>query len=137
MRSHCWFVTPSCRWHEAVHRREIEVHLAGVLGLELADLQLNHDIASQRKLVQQQVDEEVLATDLQMLLASHHGEALSQLQQEPLHVRHQSALDIPLVGLVVESEKSENVGISARLLGLLGLGWLERAVEVRQPLARS
>ncbi len=82
-----------------------------MLGLELPDLQLDDDIAAQHELVEQQVNEEVLAADLQVPLASHDGEALSHLQQESLHVCHQATLDLPLAGLLVKPEKPEQVWV--------------------------
>jgi hypothetical protein len=70
-------------------------------------------------------------------LSSDDGEALSQLQQESLDVRHQAMLDLSLGGLLVEPKESKDVGVLGDLLCDLGLGRGESLIEVGESLAFS
>ena len=49
--------------------------LPGILGLERRGLQFHDDVATQFQMIEQQVDEEFVATDLQPVLTGDKGEA--------------------------------------------------------------
>ena len=51
-------------FQDTIHGRKVEVELPGVFRLELAGLQLNHHIAAEVEVVEQQVDVEVIAAYL-------------------------------------------------------------------------
>ncbi len=59
----------------AVDRGDVEVHLARELGLELDDLQIDHDVAVQLQVIEQQVDAVVVAVDVDLVLPAGEGEA--------------------------------------------------------------
>src|ERR1041384_6371205 len=65
---------------------EIEAELAGVLGLELAGLELDHDVRVELQVIEEQVDVEVLAAYLEVNLAADEGEAGTELEEEARHV---------------------------------------------------
>ena len=41
---------------DAIHRRQVEIELSGILRLKLASFQLDHHIATQVEVVEQEVD---------------------------------------------------------------------------------
>ena len=53
---------------------EAEVELTSVLGLESGRLELNHDVALEARVVEQQADEELVARDLQPVLTANEGD---------------------------------------------------------------
>ena len=59
---------------------DVEPELAGVLGLEAADLELDHDEAGLGPVKEQQVDVEVVAVDLEVVLPADEGEAVAKLE---------------------------------------------------------
>lgn len=67
---------------QVVHRRQIEVHLAGEFRLERLALQVNRHVAPEAQMVEQQINLEGLAADFQMVLLADEGEVCAQLQQE-------------------------------------------------------
>ena len=52
--------------HQVVDRREVEVHLARVLGLELGRLEVDDDVAAQLQVIEEEVDVEVLVADVEV-----------------------------------------------------------------------
>ena len=60
----------------------VEAELADVLGLELPGLDLDDDVAMQLGVVEEQVEEEVVAADLKVHLPSDVGEAGAQLNED-------------------------------------------------------
>jgi hypothetical protein len=58
-----------------VHDTQIEVHLAGVLGFELAGLEINDDKTAQGQVIEQQVDVEILLANRDVVLPANEGEA--------------------------------------------------------------
>jgi hypothetical protein len=61
-----------------VHHREVEVELPGVPGFEVRGLELHHHrMALQARVVEQQVDEKLVALHLDADLTAQEGEALA------------------------------------------------------------
>ena len=67
---------------QVVDRREIEIHLAGELGLERNGLQIDDHVAAQLEVIEEQVDAKFFASDRQRILAADECEADSQFEQE-------------------------------------------------------
>lgn len=65
-----------------IHRSEVKAQLAQVLGLELAGLELDHHVAAQLEVIEQQIDEELVAAHIQQHLPADEGEACTQFQQK-------------------------------------------------------
>lgn len=97
-----------------VDGREIKAELAGVLGLEGGGFKFDHYVATQLEVIKEQIDEEVFPADLQRHLATHVGEAGSQLQQEAGDVLDQGVFNRPFPGLLPQTEEVESVGILER-----------------------
>ena len=68
-----------------------------MLRLEWPRLQIDGDQAAQLAVVEEQVDVEILAADLEMMLAGDEGEVLAELEQQILDSGDQGALDVALV----------------------------------------
>ena len=77
-------VTPQMRILVAIEPAQVELHLAFVLGLEGADFQVDGDEPAELAVVEDEVDVEVFAVDLQALLARHEAEAAAELEDERL-----------------------------------------------------
>ena len=109
---------------------QIEVHLAGILGLELAFLQVDDDEAAQPQMVEQQVDVEVVVADVEMDLPADEGEPLPQFEQEAFQIDGADLVsEFPLVERLVEREEVEDVGVFERLLDEVGLRRRQQPVE--------
>jgi len=80
-----------------------------VLRAELARLELDHDVAAEPEVVEEQVREELVAAHLQADLAAHEGEADAHLHQRVADVEHHGPLDLALVRLLAEAEKVKYV----------------------------
>jgi hypothetical protein len=76
---------------------EIEIHLARMLGLEWSRLQIAGGQGAQPAVIEQQVDVEILAADLDMMLAGDEGEALAEFEQHVLDPGDQGAFDVALM----------------------------------------
>ncbi|HWF15042.1 MAG TPA: hypothetical protein VG244_02560 [Acidimicrobiales bacterium] len=72
----------------AVDHVHVGVELSGVGRRELADLELDHDVAVER--------EEVVAVDLDVNLAADEREPLAHLEQEVPYPGHQRRLELSL-----------------------------------------
>ena len=59
----------------AIHRREVEVELSGVFRLELTIFQLNHHIAAKIQIIKQQVNLEVIAAHIEVVLIAEKRRA--------------------------------------------------------------
>jgi hypothetical protein len=119
-----------------IHRIQVEIHLAGVLGPEAAHLQVDHDEAAQAQVIEEQINVEVLAPHLQVNLAADPGEARSEGHEEFLKVAEQAGLELAFMKGLLQREEVKDVGILQQLGRKVGLGRRQRAREVghRLPL---
>jgi hypothetical protein len=104
-----WFVAlaPELR----VDGREVEVHLPGILRLEGARLQLDHDEAAELEVEEEQVEVEVLAGDGEVHLAADEGEADAELEEEVAYVVNEPPLEVTLLRIRGERHEVEDVGV--------------------------
>ena len=58
---------------------EVEVQLAGVLGFEVGRFELDDDVAFKARVVEEEVEEELVPRHFQPHLAAEEGEAGAQL----------------------------------------------------------
>lgn len=105
----------SVAWKVVINRRQVEVHLAGVLRLELVDLEVDDDEAAQAEVVEEQVEIEILATDFEVVLTADECEALAEFENERPEVVEQAALQLPLGNVIRDVEELEAVGILHQL----------------------
>ncbi len=77
---------------------EIELHLPLVLGLERALLELDRDQAPELAVVEEQIDVEVVAVELDALLPGDEGEAGAEFEQEELQLAQDRVFKSPAPG---------------------------------------
>jgi hypothetical protein len=123
---------------EIVDGRQVEVHFASVFGFERRHLQIDHHETPQLEMVKEQIDPELLAADLDWVLAADEREAHAQLQQKFPDLLNESGFELPFPSLLRECQEIEVVGIFEKLLGQVGLGRRQGLAEVRErlPLGR-
>ncbi|MNV66993.1 hypothetical protein D3C71_1597750 [compost metagenome] len=108
-----------------------------MLGLELARLQFDHHVAAQLEVVEQQVDEKLLAAHVQQHLPPDESKARTQLQQEIGDVLYQRILDLAFLCFIAQAEEIEAVRIFQRLDGQIGLRCRQALIEVGDGFARA
>ena len=104
-----------------VHRRKVEIQLAGVLRFKVHALEFHHDVAFEAGVVEQQVDEEFVPADFKPELAADKGKARAQLQEEAGDMPDEGIFNIALVGFVAKAKKIEEIGVFEGLDGKPGL----------------
>ena len=65
-----------------LHGAEVETELAGVLGLKRAGLEFDHKVATEQQGVEEEIDEEIIASHFERDLPSDEGEAGSEFDAE-------------------------------------------------------
>jgi hypothetical protein len=65
-----------------VDRREIEIHLAGELGLRSFHFQVDRNVCAQLQMVEEEVDKKLPVTHFQPVLAAHKREAHAEFEKE-------------------------------------------------------
>lgn len=98
-----------------IRGRKVEVKLPCVFRLELAGLQLDHHIAAEVQVIEQQVDVEVIAAYVEVVLVAEERKAGSQLQQELCHILDQSLLNVTLYHILFERNKIKDIRVFHRL----------------------
>lgn len=81
-------------------------------------------------MVEEQVGVEVGVSDFEVDLASDEGETLSEFEQEPLDMCGQREYEVVFAADVRDADEVEQVRVSGRLLGEIGVCWRQRAGEV-------
>ena len=104
-----------------VHGGEIEAQLAQVFGFELAALELDHHIAAQFEVIEQQVDEELVAAHVQQHLPAHECKTGSQFQQKLGDVFDQGAFDLALLRHIGAEGEAVAADLRQSLLGRFGI----------------
>lgn len=77
---------------------DVKAELAGVFGLGAADLELEDDEAGLGPVEEQQVDVEVVAVDLEVVLLAEEREAVAELEQEALQAPDEGVLEVAFGG---------------------------------------
>ena len=95
----------------AVKRLQIELQLAEMLGLELADLEFDCDQAVQVAVEEQQVEGEIALSDLHRVLGAHEAKVPTQLDEEVLEPIHEPAMQVVLRVLARQVEELDHVGV--------------------------
>jgi hypothetical protein len=81
--------------------------LAGVLRLEGSHLQIIDDEAAQPKMIEEEVEIEVLSADFQVILAADEGKADPEFQEKLAKVIQKPSLQIPFLRLVRQRQEIE------------------------------
>jgi len=103
-----------------------------VLGLEAADLELDDHESPQGVVVEEQVQEELLAADDERFLAAVEREAGTELDQKALDVVDQRLFEFAFAGVLGKFEEVEDVGVLGRVQRGVGVAGFEGLGEVRQ-----
>ena len=97
-------------FQQVINRIHVEVELAGILGLELAGLELAHNVATQAYVVEQQIYLARAAAHDDLFLPPHEGESVAQFQQQAGDALAQRLLQLVLVvQLVAHGSKAKVV----------------------------
>ena len=118
------------RFEQAVDGGKVEIQLSGILRLELPSFQLDHYIAAELQVVEQQIEIEIVAAHVQMILIAEERKACSKLQKQPGNLGNQSPLDVPFHHILAEGDKIEDVRVLHHLLRQLALLRRQRRGEV-------
>lgn len=87
-------------------------------GGELADLQLDHDVAQQLNVEEEEVDEELVAADHERKLATYEGELLAAGRgHELLDVFQEGELEVFLVRDLLAGDEREVQRVGKELSG--------------------
>jgi len=118
-----------------IHGAEVETEFADVLGLEGAGFEFDHDVAAEFQVIEEEIDEEIVASHFKRNLTTDEGEAGSEFDKEVGDVLDEGGFDGAFLGLFTEPEKIEAVGILERLPGEVGLGLGQQHLEVGDSFA--
>ena len=100
------------------------------LRAERADLQIDDDEAAGRVVVEEQVEDELLAADLHPPLTPGEVEALAEREPEPFDVAQQRGLEVALPGALGQLDEVQDQRIAGDSLHGRGVARLERPPEV-------
>ena len=79
--------------------------------LKGSGLQLDNHITFQARVIEKQVNKELIVRHLQPKLPPDKGKTRPQLQQETGDVANQATFNVALVGIVAQPEEVEKVGV--------------------------
>lgn len=72
----------------AVNSGKIEIELTGVFGLEVACFQFDHDIGTQVKILEQQVNIKIITAYIDVILITEKSKTRAKLQEQLCNVFH-------------------------------------------------
>lgn len=107
---------------------DAEPELAGVFWSELSGLEFDNDVSELFDVKEQQVDEEVVAVEVD--LAADAGETSAELAHGVDDPFNETAFRFPLGDVAIEGEDVQDLRVFSDLLRELGIGLRERLVEV-------
>jgi hypothetical protein len=124
-----------------VDEGHVEAQLAGVLGLEGADLELDDDVPQLLDVEQQQVEDVLVAVDVEPDLPVDEREPGAELPQGLDEAVHQRLLEVAFGDLLAQLEEVEDVRVLGDLLRELGVRRRQGRAEVgrrrAQPRVRA
>ena len=100
---------------------DVEGEFAGMLGLELSGLQLDNDVPELLNVKEQQVEVEVIADDVEVVLAAHECEPLSQLTERIDDAVHEGLFQVAFGCVLGQFQEIEHVGVFGDLPGQVGI----------------
>lgn len=120
-----------------VDQCDVEAELAGVVGFEAVDFELDDDVAELVGVEEHQVGEVVLAVDVEPELPADEGESASEFHQGVGEAVHEGLLEVPFGGPLPQGQEVEHVGVLDHLGGAAGLVGFEVLVEIGGGCAES
>lgn len=100
-----------------------------MLGFELTDLELDHDVSELLDVEEHEIGVVVGSVDVEVALSADEGEPASELQQRFLQSIHQGAFDVAFSGSGGQGEEVEEVGVWGQAVGEVRGGRAEPPVE--------
>jgi hypothetical protein len=97
--------------HVAVERFEVELEFAEVLGLEGCNLQFEGDEGLEPAMVEEEVEAEIFATDLEQIFFADETKVAAELDEEAAEVGDESALEVGLGVGLGQLKKIEKIGV--------------------------
>jgi hypothetical protein len=113
-------------FHLGIHGAEIEAKFAGVFGSEWTSLEFDNNVAAEFKMVEEEINKEIVASNFKLHLSANEGEASSEFNEKMGDVFNEGGFDGALLGLLTESQKIEPIRIFEGLPSKVGL-WLRQA----------
>src|ERR1035437_4455998 len=106
--------------HEAVEVVDVHLHLPEVLMGDLADFQIEQDVAAQQAVVENQIHEEMVFVEGEPLLARPEEEALAHFQQETLDLADDGgfAIRLGIAAALIQTEELQNQGFLQQIVRL-------------------
>ena len=100
---------------------EVEVHLADVVVLHVAQLQVDEHKAAQDAVVEDQIDLVMAVVDRHPVLPANEGEALAEFQKKGLEVVAEHGFELGFGNLIRlgNFQELEHVGFAQQVGGLL------------------
>ncbi len=119
-------------------QRDVEAELAGITRVEPGGLEFDDHIPELFDVEEQQIDEEVVALDIEVDLTTDEREPGAELTQSVDDALDEPILELALGGVPVDGEELERERILGDLLSQLGVWAFESARKVRRgrPLPR-
>ena len=96
----------------AIEPAQVQLHLTGVCGFEVTDLELDGYEAPHPSMKEQEVEVVVVAIERDALLPSNEREARAELEEEMLHLSEDRGLEVLLAVRVGKLEEVEHVRIA-------------------------
>jgi hypothetical protein len=106
---------------------DVEAELTGVSRVELPRLQLDHDVAELFDVEEQEVDEEVVALDVEVHVPTDESEPGTELPKSLCDPADHAVLEFALRRISVDSEEVEGVRVAGDLLREFGVAVRENA----------
>jgi hypothetical protein len=120
---------------QVLGRGEVEVQLPHEGGIEGNGLELDNDMAAQLEMIEEQVEVELLAADLETHLSADEREPTAQFEQEALNVIDERLFHLAFAPRIRGAEEVEEVRILEDLGGHVGIDGWKRGGEVGDGLA--
>ena len=114
-----------------VHGRKVEAQLPGMFCLELTHLELDDDEGPQPQMVEEQVDVEAPAIDLEVHLASDEGESDTEFEEEIADSEKQAAMKLSLPDRGAQFQELQDVRVLQESLCAFGDRTRQGTCEVR------
>lgn len=94
---------------------DIEVKLIGIAGLKFTCFQLNYNVTTQIEIVEQQVNVEIVAAHVEVILIAEERKAGAQFQKELGYVLDESLFNISFDHIFLERNEIKDIRVFHRL----------------------
>src|ERR1035437_2783225 len=131
-KTDAWLVVRMTK--EVIDSGEVEVHLPGILGFKPAHFEIDDNEASELQVVEEQIDLEILSSNLERHLTSDEGKSHAEFDEKLAQVRKKPMFEVALLCLRRKGEEIEIVRIFDELLGEIRLCRWQSRLKVRERL---